>query len=460
MSVRLVDRSFQYPIGIVENMLVKVGKFTFPVDFVILKMEDDRKVPLILGRPFLYTVDVVIRVKQKQLNLGVGSESMVFLINSAMKHSYSNDDICFSIDVIDEILEEDFDAPLDEGRKILYSIEGTPLEDKIFAKFDKISLEERPTDLELKPLLDHLEYAFLEEPSFLPVIISSQLSKQNKDKLIVVLKRHKQAFALKTTHNLDANLVLNWEKCHFIVKEGIVLGQKVSEAGHEVDKAKIEVKENKEKVENDALMDSSLAAILSYSSGSLILQSSASTDSCRYDAFRKHDHDKHQGDDAPPGGRRNVDKQVPTIYDHERMEATIRDMLINQFRDVKEYAYHLEQAKKFMENQVIHATLFREEDLKERMIRWVRRVIKTFNEEARLSIQNWKDSWHKRMYKIKHEKVRNDPEEVFYDYKIVKVVRVTTKQQDGLDFMQQIIVMRENDKRDIFSEADFKYQQE
>ncbi|GJW49639.1 hypothetical protein Tco_0090990 [Tanacetum coccineum] len=54
-----------------------------------------------------------------------------------MKHSYSNDDTCFSIDVIDEILEEDFDALLDEGNKIFYSIEGTPLEDKIFAEFDE-----------------------------------------------------------------------------------------------------------------------------------------------------------------------------------------------------------------------------------------------------------------------------------------------------------------------------------
>ncbi|GJT77388.1 reverse transcriptase domain-containing protein [Tanacetum coccineum] len=57
-----------------ENMLVKVGKFSFPPDFVILEMEEDGKVPLILGRPFLYTVDAVIRVKQKQLNLGVGTE--------------------------------------------------------------------------------------------------------------------------------------------------------------------------------------------------------------------------------------------------------------------------------------------------------------------------------------------------------------------------------------------------
>ncbi|GJS92872.1 reverse transcriptase domain-containing protein [Tanacetum coccineum] len=226
MSVRLADRSFQHPIGIAENMLVEVGKFTFYVDFVILEMEKDCKVPLILWRPFFHTADAVIRVKQKQLNLGVGTERMTFHIDSAMKHSYSNDDTCFSIDVIDEILEEDFDALLDEGSKILHSLEGTILKEKLFVEFDefmamtadensesdsdteeppfkkitfnidykiKTSLEEPPLDLELKPLPDNLEYVFLEEPYFLPIIISSQLSEQNKNKLIFVLKRHKQA---------------------------------------------------------------------------------------------------------------------------------------------------------------------------------------------------------------------------------------------------------------------------
>ncbi|GKF90773.1 hypothetical protein Tco_0274474, partial [Tanacetum coccineum] len=48
-----------------------------------------------------------------------------------------NDDTCFSIDVIDEILEEDVDALLDEGSKIFYFIEGTPLVDQIFAEFDE-----------------------------------------------------------------------------------------------------------------------------------------------------------------------------------------------------------------------------------------------------------------------------------------------------------------------------------
>ncbi|GJW07431.1 reverse transcriptase domain-containing protein [Tanacetum coccineum] len=232
MRVRLANRSFRYSVGIAENMLVEVGKFTFPANFVILEMEEDSKVSLILGRPFLHNADAIIRVKQKQLNLGVGTERMIFNIYSAMKHSYSNNDTCFSIDVIDEILEEDFDVLLNEGSKILYYIKGTLLEKEIFAEFDefmamtadensdsesdtkeppfekitintdykiKTSLEKSPTDLELKPLPDNLDYVFLEEPSFLPIIISSQLSQEKKNKLVSILKKHKQAFAWKTT---------------------------------------------------------------------------------------------------------------------------------------------------------------------------------------------------------------------------------------------------------------------
>nr|GEY74309.1 reverse transcriptase domain-containing protein [Tanacetum cinerariifolium] len=140
---------------------------------------------------------------------------MIFHIDSAMKHSYSNDHTCYNIDVIDKILEEYFDALLDEGSEILHSIEGTILKEKLFNEFDefmamtanensesksntkeppfkkitfntnykiKTSLEELLTDLEIKPLPDNLEYAFFKEPSFLPVIISSPLSEQNKNK--------------------------------------------------------------------------------------------------------------------------------------------------------------------------------------------------------------------------------------------------------------------------------------
>ncbi|GJX90015.1 reverse transcriptase domain-containing protein [Tanacetum coccineum] len=88
----------------------------------------------------------------KQLNLGVGTERMIFNIDSAMKHSYSNDDTCFSIDVIDEILEEDFNALLNEGGKILHSIKGTLLEEEIFAEFDEfLDRQKSYADLKRKP---------------------------------------------------------------------------------------------------------------------------------------------------------------------------------------------------------------------------------------------------------------------------------------------------------------------
>ncbi|GJU39263.1 reverse transcriptase domain-containing protein [Tanacetum coccineum] len=237
------------------------------------------------------------------------------------------------------ILEEDFDALLDEGSKILHSIEGNLLEKEILAEFDefiamtvdessdsesdteyppfkkitihndykiKTSLEEPPTDLELKPLLDNLEYVFLEEPSFLPKMtdipgICPSFYKhkiQLLDDKKPVVQKQRRYFQIpidpndneKTTftcpfrtyayrrmpfglcnapatfqrcmlaifqdmieesvevfmddfsvfgnsfntclNNLDkmpqrckdAHLVLNWEKCHFMVKEGIVLG--------------------------------------------------------------------------------------------------------------------------------------------------------------------------------------------------------------------------------------------
>ncbi|GJW20173.1 hypothetical protein Tco_0030795 [Tanacetum coccineum] len=105
----------------------------------------------------------------------------------------------------------------------------------------------------------------------------------------------------------------------------------------------------------------------------------------------------------------------------------------------------------------IHVVPFPEEDLQEKMKRWIKKEFKTFNEEARMSIQHWKDSWHKRLYKINHRRVRANPEEYFSNHKIVEVIRVTTKQYHVLDFLEQIIVMSKNNKLDSFSKADFKY---
>ncbi|GJU25581.1 hypothetical protein Tco_1164202 [Tanacetum coccineum] len=185
----------------------------------------------------------------------------------------------------------------------------------------------------------------------------------------------------------------------------------------------------------------------------------------------------------------DVDEHVPTIFDYERMEAILRDTMSNQFKDAEENAYHLEQTKNYIENQIIwesiqkdirrpgpsaqvfygpernpdepprylynkdlfflkhgnteersyilslhkiHVVSFPEDGLEEKLKRWARKEFKTFNEEAWLSIHHWKDSWHKRMYKL-------------------------NQRRHELDYMEQIIVMKENDKPDSFSEADFKY---
>ncbi|GJU81675.1 DNA-directed DNA polymerase [Tanacetum coccineum] len=78
LTVELVDRTVKYPKGIAENVLVGIGKFTFPIDFVILDTPEDIKVPLILERPFLSTARAKIDVYKRKITLRVGEERIVF----------------------------------------------------------------------------------------------------------------------------------------------------------------------------------------------------------------------------------------------------------------------------------------------------------------------------------------------------------------------------------------------
>ena len=64
ITLQMADISMAQPEGVLENVLVKVGKFNFPVDFVIMKMEEDTRVPLLLGRPFLATRVALIDVQR------------------------------------------------------------------------------------------------------------------------------------------------------------------------------------------------------------------------------------------------------------------------------------------------------------------------------------------------------------------------------------------------------------
>ncbi|GJW92697.1 putative reverse transcriptase domain-containing protein [Tanacetum coccineum] len=78
LTVELADRTVKYPKGIVENVLVGIGKFVFPIDFIILDMPEDIKVSLIPGRPFLSTAHAKIDVFKRKITLRVGEEKIIF----------------------------------------------------------------------------------------------------------------------------------------------------------------------------------------------------------------------------------------------------------------------------------------------------------------------------------------------------------------------------------------------
>ena len=85
MSLQMVDKSMAQPEGILEDVLVKVGKFIFPVDFVVIDIEEDKKIPLLLGRPFLATGATLIDVKKGELSLRVGIKEVGFNLNQSLK---------------------------------------------------------------------------------------------------------------------------------------------------------------------------------------------------------------------------------------------------------------------------------------------------------------------------------------------------------------------------------------
>ncbi|CAN6575411.1 unnamed protein product [Malus baccata var. baccata] len=147
--IQLADRSNRYPKGLLEDVLVQVNELIFPADFFVLEMEHDpmpTALPLILGRPFLRTARTKIDVYDGTLTMEIDGEIVKFRIFDAMR----------------------------------------------------IVLMKAPK-LELKSIPEYLKYAFLGEEETLPVIISSQLTEEEMEKLIRVLKDHKTAIAWSIT---------------------------------------------------------------------------------------------------------------------------------------------------------------------------------------------------------------------------------------------------------------------
>nr|GEY90005.1 reverse transcriptase domain-containing protein [Tanacetum cinerariifolium] len=91
MTLELADRSITRPKGVTEDVFVKVGKFHFPTEFVVVDFEADPRVPLILGRSFLRTGRALIDVYGEEITLRVNDESITFNLNQTMRYSSTYD---------------------------------------------------------------------------------------------------------------------------------------------------------------------------------------------------------------------------------------------------------------------------------------------------------------------------------------------------------------------------------
>ncbi|XP_073031309.1 uncharacterized protein [Primulina eburnea] len=229
ITLQLADRSLTYPRGIVEDVLIKIYKFIFPADFVILDMEEYQETPLIFGRPFLATRKALIDVHKGELTLRVGGEEVMFNIYNTIKGP--NDvSTCNRIDIIDSCVSH-----VGVGRMTKDSLERC-----LLASVSTMDVE----DWDVREDATCSQY-FLDESSSYPVIISSALTTDEKDRLLrrrlnPAMKEVVRAEVLKLL-NADViyvisdsswvspvqvvpkkggcrekNLVLNWEKCHFM----------------------------------------------------------------------------------------------------------------------------------------------------------------------------------------------------------------------------------------------------
>jgi alanine-alpha-ketoisovalerate/valine-pyruvate aminotransferase len=104
MTLQLADRTLRKPVGILEDVPVQVGNFAYPVDFVILEMEDNAE-SMILGRPFLATAGAIIDVKGGTLKLQFGSEHAEFSMKHA-SHVPNDSEQCHSLDIVEKSVLE------------------------------------------------------------------------------------------------------------------------------------------------------------------------------------------------------------------------------------------------------------------------------------------------------------------------------------------------------------------
>ncbi|GJR82350.1 reverse transcriptase domain-containing protein [Tanacetum coccineum] len=223
MILELADRSTTSPSSIAEVVFVKVRKFHFPADLIVVDYVVDPWVPLILERPFLRTARTLIDVYDFILE-----EIEACLTNDSIPPGI-NDDNCDpegDLLLLEKLLNDDPSSPLPPKELHVEEL-----------KIVKSSIDD-PPELELKDLPSHLEYAFLEGTDKLHVIIAKKLKEDEKVRLLKT-KRRPPSLALMghlpTDTCLSAYVMLRARS-----KEGIDLGHKISKSGIEVDKAKVD----------------------------------------------------------------------------------------------------------------------------------------------------------------------------------------------------------------------------
>ena len=107
MCLSIANKFITYPLGILENVLTKVGKFVIPADFVVLEMEEDLEIPILFGRPFFMTSGAIIDMRKGKITLEVDNEHMEFDVFKIMKSTpVKVASRIESIDIIDECIEE------------------------------------------------------------------------------------------------------------------------------------------------------------------------------------------------------------------------------------------------------------------------------------------------------------------------------------------------------------------
>nr|GEV32771.1 reverse transcriptase domain-containing protein [Tanacetum cinerariifolium] len=115
MTLELFDRLISHPVGVSEDIFVKVGTFHFSADFVVVDFDADPRVPLILGRSFPMTGRTLIDVFEGELTLRVGKEAITFNLDQTLRYLANYNDMTANrIDVIDMDCEEQSDFLLEE----------------------------------------------------------------------------------------------------------------------------------------------------------------------------------------------------------------------------------------------------------------------------------------------------------------------------------------------------------